>query len=144
MRRVVPLLLLLTAGCGHAEWREADTRLASAAQAARDLGFVPMSGPNNTFGDFASHGEVAWRVSLDPGRSYFLAAACTTGCATLDFSIADPRGGELARDSSAGTAPRLVFTPPVEGDYRVTFRYGACSAERCRWIAQLYDRRSTD
>lgn len=144
MRRVALALLSFAAACGRAEWREADTRLASAAQAAREQGFVPLSGPHNTFGDFASHGEVAWRVSLDSGRSYFLAAACTTGCDTLDFSIADPRGGELARDSSAGNAPRLVFTPPVEGDYRVTFRYGACTAERCRWIAQLYDRRSTN
>ena len=135
------MMLLLTAACGRAEWREADTRLGAAAQAARDQGFVPLSGPNNTFGDFASHGEVVWRVNLDAGRTYFLAASCTTGCDTLDFDITDQRGSEMARDTSSGSSPRLVFTPPADGDYRVTFHYGSCAAERCRWIAQVYEQR---
>jgi len=141
MRRVlVPVLLLAAFGCGRAEWREADANLNAAAQAARADGFVPMAGPHNTFGDFAGRGAVAWRVHLEAHQPYFLAAACTNGCDTLDFDIREPHGGNFAADTSAGPAPRLLFTAPEEGDYRVTFRYGTCGTDRCRWVAQLYDR----
>lgn len=142
MRRAL-LALLLVAGCGRAEWREADARLTAAAEAARADGFVPLAGPHNTFGDFASRGEVAWRVHLEAHQPYFIAAACSPGCDTLDFTVAEPHGAELARDTSAGATPRLVLQAPEEGDYRVTFQYGRCAVERCRWVAQVYERRPT-
>jgi hypothetical protein len=128
----------LLVSCGRTQWREADARLFAATQAARTQGYVPLSGPHNTFGDFASAGSVAWRTHLDEHTTYFVAAACTEGCDTLDFVIAEPQGHELSADTSAGPAPRLMFTTPEEGDYRVTFRFGHCRTERCRWVAQVY------
>jgi hypothetical protein len=127
-------------GCGSAQWREADARLNAAAQSARASGYAPLPGPHNTFGDFASAGTITWRTHLEAQRSYFIAAACSSGCDTLDFSLAEPQGRQLAADTTAGPTPRLMFTTPEEGDYHVTFRFGHCAVERCRWVAQVYAR----
>lgn len=141
MRRAAALLLLAAVACGRAQWREADEHLNAAAQDARSAGFEPMAGAHNTFGDFSSHGEVPWRVHLEAHQSYFIAAACTSGCDTLDFTVAEPHGAQLAADTSSGPVARLTLDAPEEGDYRFTFRYGHCAVAKCRWVAQVYARR---
>jgi len=137
-------LALAALGCGRAEWRAADAALNAAAEEARSQGYQPLAGPYNTFGDFAARGEVGWRVHLEAHQRYFIAAACTPGCDTLDFAVHEPHGSEVARDTSAGASPRLELEAPEEGDFHITFSYGACgdAAQRCRWIAQIYQRRS--
>lgn len=130
----------LLLGCGRAEWHEADARLNMAATAAREDGFIPMNGPHNTFGTFHDSGSTTWRVHLEPRQPYFVAAACAPSCGSLDFRIVDSNHDEAFVDSSAGPAPRLVFTP-VEGNLRFTFTYGPCQSSRCRWVAQVYQRR---
>jgi len=132
-------VLALLASCGRAEWHEADARLNLAATAAREEGYAPMRGPHNTFGTFSDAGSATWRVHLEPHQSYFLAAACAASCDSLNFSIVDSNHDEAFADTSAGPAPRLVFTP-VEGNLRVTFSHGPCHSGRCRWIAQVYQR----
>ncbi len=131
---------VLLMSCGREQWREADARLNTAAQAAREQGYAPLSGPHNTFGDFASAGSVTWRTHLDAGRRYFIAAACTTGCDTLDFTLDEPAGRRIAADTTQGPTPRPMFVSPEEGDYHVNFRFGRCLAEHCRWVAQVYQR----
>jgi hypothetical protein len=127
------------AGCGGTAWRDAYTRLAQSDSAARAAGFRPLSGPHNTFGLFNRAGSERWRVHLEAHQSYFLAAACTSGCDSLDFEIAEPHGALIARDTTAGPTPRLELAAPEEGDYQVTFTWGAChSPARCRWVAQVY------
>ena len=138
-RRVTMVLLALAAAaCGREQWREADAHLNTASQDARDSGFAPMSGPHNTFGDFTSHGEVPWRVHLEAHQPYFIAAVCTSGCDTLDFTVTEPHGSPLAADTGSGGVARLLLQAPEEGDYRVTFRYGKCAVAKCRWVAQVY------
>jgi hypothetical protein len=134
----VPALL----GCGRADWHLADERLNLAVGAAREDGFVPMRGPHNTFGTFSDAGSQTWRVHLDPHQPYFLAAACAPSCDSLNFQITDSNHDEVFADTSAGPTPRLMFTP-IEGNLRVTFTHGPClGGGRCRWIAQLYERRT--
>lgn len=145
MNRRVALGVLLAAavaGCGREAWRDADARLLTAAGAARASGYEPLVGPHNTFGEFASSGEVAWRVHLEAHQSYFFAAACTAGCDALDFSVAEPHGAVITHDTTTGPTPRLLLEAPEEGDYRITFRYGRCSLDRCYWVAQVYSRPS--
>lgn len=132
---------LLLVGCGRAEWHQADERLNFAAQAAREDGFAPMRGPHNTFGTFTDSGSTTWRVHLEPRQEYFLAAACAASCDSLNFRLTDSNNDEAFADTSVGPAPRLVFTP-VEGNLRVTFTHGSCHSGRCRWIGQVYARRS--
>jgi hypothetical protein len=141
-RRVLgaAIVALTFAGCGQAAWREADANLNAAAGAARADGFAPMAGPHNTFGDFTAAGETAWRTHLEAHQAYVLVAACTAGCAALDFTVYEPHGAALGTDTSAAPTPRLAFTAPEEGDYRVVFRFGRCGAARCRWVAQAYRR----
>ena len=139
-RAAVMALALAAAACGREQWREADAHLNTAAQDARAAGFQPMSGPHNTFGDFTSDGHVPWRVHLEAHQAYFIAAACTTGCDTLDFAITEPHGELLATDTSSGAVARLLLQAPEEGDYRITFRYGHCSVATCRWVAQVYEK----
>lgn len=138
-RAAVIALALASAACGREQWREADAHLNTAAQDARNAGFQPMSGPHNTFGDFTSRGEVPWRVHLEAHQDYFIAATCTAGCDTLDFTVAEPHGAQAADTSSGGVA-RLMLQAPEEGDYRITFRYGMCAVAKCRWVAQVYEK----
>jgi hypothetical protein len=128
-------------GCGRADWHQADERLNFAADAAREDGFVPMRGPHNSFGTFSDAGSTTWRVHVDPRQPYFLAAACAPACDSLNFSIVDANHHEAFADTSAGPAPRLAFTP-IEGNLRVTITHGPCHTGRCRWIAQVYERRT--
>ena len=139
-RLTIVACALLAIGCGRTQWREADEHLNAAAQAAKAQGYIPLSGPHNTFGDFASAGAVTWRTHLDAGRRYFIAAACTAGCDTLDFTLDEPAGRRIAADTTQGPTPRLMFVSPEEGDYHVNFRFGHCLAEHCRWVAQVYQR----
>ena len=127
------------ASCGRAQWREADANLNAAAAAARADGFEPMNGQHNTFGAFTDSGSTTWRVHLTPRQPYFVAAACTAGCDALDFTIVDSDATEAFADTSAGAAPRLLFTP-AQGNLRITFRHDRCIGGRCRWIAQVYAR----
>ena len=130
--------------CGREQWREADTKLNEAAQAARDSGFVPLAGPHNTFGTFRDSGSAAWRVHLEAHTPYFIAAACTAGCTDLHFAIREPHGETVATDSAAASAaPRLLFTAAEEGDYQVAIQYGRCTADACRYVAQIYSKRTT-
>ena len=138
---VAALVAILLASCGRAEWHQADERLNFAAQAAREGGFVPMPGPHNAFGTFSDSGSTTWRLHVEPGQPYFLAAACAPSCDRLDFAIADSTGAAALADTSAGPAPRLEFTP-ANGDLSVTVTHGPCHSGRCRWIAQVYQRRS--
>ena len=132
------VLLVLSAGCGRAEWREADARLNETAEAARAGGYAPMSGPHNTFGAFRDSGTVTWRVHLEAHQPYFIAAACTGGCADFHFSVREPHGEIVATDTASGVSPRLQFTPPEEGDFQVLVHHGRCNAEQCRFVAQVY------
>ena len=127
--------------CGRAEWHQADERLNFAAQAAREDGFVPMRGPHNTFATFSDSGTTTWRVQLEPHQAYFITAACAPACGSLDFTIAESDSGATVADTSAGPAPRLVYTPE-RGSLVLRFRHGPCASGRCRWIAQVYERRT--
>jgi hypothetical protein len=124
--------------CGRADWHQADERLNFAAEAAREDGFMPMRGPHNSFGTFSNSGSTTWRVHVEPNQPYFLAAACAPSCSNLDFTVVEANDSAFA-DTSAGPAPRLVFTPS-EGNLRVTISHGPCQSGRCRWIAQVYTR----
>jgi hypothetical protein len=128
------------AGCGRAEWREADARLNEAAQAARADGFSPMSGPHNTFGTFKDSGTVKWRVHLEAHESYFIAAGCTTACESLHFDIREPHGEMVATDTATGPSPRVAFTPPEEGDFQILIHHGRCTGDECRFVAQVYSK----
>jgi hypothetical protein len=140
-RTALLLALAAVAGCGSAAWRDAYTRLARADSTARAAGYRPLSGPRNTFGIFGRAGSERWRVHLEAHQPYFIAAACTTGCDSLDFDVTEPHGTVLAHDTTAGPTPRLELVAPEEGDYAVTFRWGSCHAgARCRWVAQVYAR----
>jgi len=139
--RLGVLASVLLVSCGRAEWHQADARLNLAAMAAREDGFIPMPGPHNTFGTFSSAGSSTWRVHLEPRQEYFLAAACAASCDSLDFQIVDSNHAEVFNDTTAGPAPRLMFMP-IEGNLRITFTHGPCHSGRCRWIAQVYERRS--
>ena len=133
------MLAALISGCGRAAWRDAYTRLADADRAARSAGFRPLAGPNSRFGMFSGPGSQRWRVHLEAHHAYFIAAACTIGCDSLDFDVAEPHGTQISQDTTAGPTPRLELLAPEEGDFVVTFRWGGCkSAERCRWVAQVY------
>ena len=139
------LLCIVLAGCGGAAWRDAYTRLAQSDSAARAAGYRPLSGPHNTFGIFDRAGSERWRVHLEAHQPYFIAAACTSGCDSLEFEVAEPHGASLAKDTTAGPTPRLELTAPEEGDYAVTFSWGRCAtAARCRWVAQVYARPGAD
>jgi len=131
-------------GCGGAAWRDAYSRLAQSDSAARAAGYRPMSGPHNTFGIFNRAGSEHWRVHLEAHQPYFIAAACTSGCDSLGFDIAEPHGALLARDTTAGPTPRYEITAPEEGDYTVTVSWGRCRSDaRCRWVAQVYTKSAT-
>jgi hypothetical protein len=134
------LAVALLAGCGAAQWKEADARLNAAAAAARAAGYRPMAGPHNTFGAFRRAGSEVWRVRLAGGRPAFIASGCTEGCTSLDFEVADSAGAVHAADTSQGTTPRLEIVPADSGVYLVTFRYGPCRTRGCRWVAQVYER----
>jgi hypothetical protein len=139
------LLCSVLVGCGGAAWRDAYTRLAQSDSAARAAGYRPLSGPRNTFGLFNRAGSERWRVHLEAHQAYFVAAACTSGCDSLDFEIAEPHGALLARDTTSGSTPRLELTAPEEGDYVVTFSWGRCRSDaRCRWVAQVYAKTGSD
>lgn len=139
------MLSAVLAGCGGAAWRDAYTRLARSDSAARAAGYRPLSGPHNTFGLFNRAGGERWRVHLEAHQPYFIAAACTSGCDSLEFEVAEPHGALLARDTTAGPTPRLEITAPEAGDYAVTFSWGRCRSDaRCRWVAQVYAKPGTD
>lgn len=141
--RVLASLLVsgLQLACGREQWREADSKMNQAAEAARTLGFVPMSGPHNSFGAFATADSVSWRVHLEAHQPYFIAAACTAGCDSLEFAVREPHGAEVARDTTAGPTPRLLFLATEEGDYTVAIHHGRCTEPKCRYVAQIYSRR---
>jgi hypothetical protein len=141
LRPAAAALALTLAACGRAEWREADARLNEAASAARAAGFVPMAGPHNSFGAFTAADSTVWRTHLEAHQPYVLVAACTAGCGALDFSLREPHGGLVGADTTAAPTPRLAFTAPEEGDYRVTLRWGAGAAPSCRWVVQVYAQR---
>jgi hypothetical protein len=128
------------AACGARDWKAVDARLKAAAAEARAAGYSPLAGPTNTFGTFRDSTVTVWTVPLEAGRTVFLAGACTDGCDALDFVVSGPRGDSLASDTSAGATPRLEFTPPTTGPYEVQVRTGACAADACRWLLQLYGR----
>lgn len=142
VRKALLLLIVAVAACGRAEWREADERLNASVQDARGAGFEPLAGPYNTFGAFREAGTTSWRVHLEAHADYVIAAACTTGCDSLGFELAEPHGTTVATDSAAGPLARADYSATEEGDFTVTFTYGACAVERCRWVAQVYSRRS--
>ena len=131
------LLAALAAGCGAGEWKEADARMNEAAATARAQGFHPMAGPHNTFGVFASAGSHTWRVRLE-ARPSFIAAGCTSGCTSLEFTVADSTGAQVAGTTSGNAAPTLAFEPRQAGTMLIRFRYGSCRARECRWVAQVW------
>lgn len=141
-RCLVAVLCVLVGACGRAQWREADAKLYDAALAARGAGFSPLSGRHNTFGTFTAGGMTRWRVHLEAHQPYFIAAACTAGCDSLDFAVSEPHGHAVGADTTSGPTPRLELIAPEEGDYAITFRYTRCTAPQCRWAAQLYTKRS--
>jgi hypothetical protein len=134
------MLAALLAGCGAAEWRDADARLTAAVAAARGQGYAPLAGPHNAFLAFNASGARVMTVQLRKGRPYLVAAACTAGCTTLDFDVTGPGNRTVGADTSAGTTPRLAFTAPVAGPYRISITWGTCRAASCRWVAQVYTR----
>ena len=138
LRTFGTLLLFLAVSCGRAQWRDADTKLNAAAETARAAGFQPLSGPHNTFGMFTAAGDSEWRVHLEAHQQYFLAAACTTGCDSIAFTVREPHGDLVGTDTSGGPIARLQLTTTEEGDYRVWFTHGGCTRQDCRWVAQVY------
>ena len=144
-RRAAALLALaLLAACGRTQWREVDARLRRVSERARHSGYAPLAGRNNEFGAFTDSGTAHWTVTLDPGRPYFLAAACTARCRGLDLAITLPDGTLLGQDSSGAPDARVLFLAPLEGTYPVRLRYAGCSSGTCRWAAQLYTRGVTE
>src|SRR3990172_11260425 len=99
------VLLFAATGCSGGKWREVDARLLSASQEARRAGFLPLSGPYNTFGSYRDVLEHTWRVGLDARTPYVLAAACTDGCDSLAIRIAGPGGAPVAGPGGAGGRP---------------------------------------
>src|SRR3990172_12781767 len=113
MRRTGLFVLLFAAtGCSGGKWREVDARLLSASQEARRAGFLPLSGPYNTFGSYRDVLEHTWRVGLEARTPYVLAAACTDGCDSLAIRIAAPGGSPVTGAGPAGGPPRAALTAP--------------------------------
>jgi hypothetical protein len=140
MRRTGLFVLLVAAtGCSGGKWREVDARLLSASQEARRAGFLPLSGPYNTFGSYRDVLDHTWRVSLDARTPYVVATACTDGCDSLAIRIAAPGGSPVTGARAAGAWPVVAFTAADSGAYAVSFR-GRCAAPRCWWVAQVYAR----
>ena len=110
--------------CGRAQWREADTRL-NARRGAGPFGRLRTTrGPPQHLRRLrlGGHGHLA---HAPRGAAVLLhRRGCSSGCDTLDFSLAEPQGRQLAADTTAGPTPRLTFTTPEEGDYHVTFHFG--------------------
>jgi hypothetical protein len=138
MRIAMVVLGCLLAGCGREQWRAVDARLQDAAAAARDAGLEPLSGRNNEFGTFDSSATGQWTLTLDSGRTYFLAAACAPECGGVDLEIDLPDGTGLVRDSSARQDARLSFVARQSGEHAVRLAVARCVGGGCRWAAQLY------
>ncbi len=133
-------LAVLTA-CGVSGWRDASERLEASVAAARALGYAPPAGPFNDFGVFSAPGSTRATFALAGGGDYFVAAACSGACESLDFDVLGPDGAVVATDTGPGATPRLVLRPPADGGYTLVVRHGRCPEPRCRWVAQVYQRR---
>jgi len=141
VRRSIPLLLALLAGCDAAdaaqavagdaprasEFRSATVTAAieAASEVVRTRGFA--SADDATRGFLVENAADARERPMRSGTCYVVLAAGSSAIRELDLRIYDSDGSEVVSDGDAGPHAALRFCPTQSGTYYVTARAAAGS-----------------
>lgn len=77
-------------------------------------------------------------IQLQGGVQYVIQGACDQDCNDFDLRIFDPNGNQLAEDVAEDDWPRLTFTAPSTGQYRLLAMMPGCNTSPCYYGVQIY------
>lgn len=80
----------------------------------------------------------AQTITIAAGFDYAITSICDVNCTDLDLTLFDAAGNVLASDTAPDDTPIVRFTPPEDGEYHLTVRMAACSANVCTFATRLY------
>lgn len=77
-------------------------------------------------------------ITLTAGLGYAVTSICDVNCTDLDLTLRDAAGNVLGSDTAPDDTPIVSFTPTENGEYYLTVRMAACSANLCTFATRLY------
>ena len=77
-------------------------------------------------------------ITLTAGLDYAITSICDINCSDLDLTLRDAAGDVLGSDTAPDDTPVVHFTPTQNGEYYLTVRMAACSANVCTFATRLY------
>jgi len=89
-------------------------------------------------GSLRDDAQESYQIQLQGGVSYVIQGACDQDCNDFDLRIFDPNGNQLDEDIATDDWPRLTFTAPNTGTYRLLAMMPGCNTSPCYWGAQIY------
>ncbi len=120
--------------------RELSQRLAEAARAVREGGYMRVAGP--FAGGLATQQSRRYTLTLRAGQDYRVIGVCDSRCGDIDLRLYDVNGNQVAQDTLNDNVPTLAIHPSATGPHAIEIdMYGcAVSPDPCWYALAVYTR----
>ena len=110
--------------------------LATATKTYGEKGYAPAGWEK--FGALANAADQRVAITLKPGRSYQIVAACDTKCTDLDLQIFDAAGKEVDFDAQDDDFPIVAVHAATAQTYSLRVVMSACGKSPCAFGAKAF------